>query len=660
MNKIKKEPKVSIIITYYNLGDYVEEAIQSTLNQTYKNIEIILVNDGSTDENSIKKLDEVKLKYKNKITFIDQKNSGVATARNNGIKKSTGEYICCLDGDDILTPKYIEKTTKVILKDKNIGFVTSWVKLFGEVNQTWKCKEYDPLLIYIENIVHISSLFRKEVWEKVNGYSTNVNGYEDWDFWIKIVSLGYTWKLIPKSLFMYRKRGHSLINEAINKRPFLMINIIKNNIDKYKEIYPELLILLDSNYQNEKILKDKLYGTIEKYKNSKTDINLKNKKILLVCDTQNWAFSNIAKSMKKNLVNQLNIDIDYIVNYGDLNIFFDQLLQKKYDIIHFFWRLVPCEFFNRNLNNYLKNIKDIKLISKPLITSSVYDHAFLDDKSIEKYSRKFDSIVDFYTVSSKKLFNIYSKIHGIKKPNYIISDGVDLELFYPINTERFNKKKKKLIIGWVGNSKWSIKKGDDIKGIKTIIKPVIKKLQKDGFNVEEYFADRNIAFIPLEKMVDYYKKIDVLICASKVEGTPNPVLEAMACGVPVISTNVGIVPEVFGEKQRSFIIKRRQNELISKIKFLYENPNTLKQLSKENIKQIKNFTRVEESKKWFSFFKDSLEQRQSNKDKEIDLLKIFLEEAINNNKRTENRIRFRKTLFNKIEIGLFLKKKLSQ
>ena len=101
-----------------------------------------------------------------------------------------------------------------------------------------------------------------------------------------------------------------------------------------------------------------------------------------------------------------------------------------------------------------------------------------------------------------------------------------------------------------------LKKGMDNKGVETIIKPAILQLQQEGYNIISDFADRNKSFTPYKKMVDYYQKIDVLVCASDIEGTPNPVLEAMACGVPVVSTNVGIVDEVFGPLQTKFIFER--------------------------------------------------------------------------------------------------------
>ena len=109
-----------------------------------------------------------------------------------------------------------------------------------------------------------------------------------------------------------------------------------------------------------------------------------------------------------------------------------------------------------------------------------------------------------------------------------------MSLFKPENLERFeNVQGRTIRIGWVGNSKWQVR---DLKGINTVIKPAIDQLIGEGYNVELVTSDRNERMIPHEKMPGYYNQIDLYVCASLCEGTPNPVLEAMACGVPVIST----------------------------------------------------------------------------------------------------------------------------
>ena len=142
-----------------------------------------------------------------------------------------------------------------------------------------------------------------------------------------------------------------------------------------------------------------------------------------------------------------------------------------------------------------------------------------------------------------------------------------------------------LVVGWVGNSEWHNEAGDDPKGLETIVKPVIQRLVDDGFAILADFADRKERWRPLEEMPDYYNKLDVLLCASAMEGTPDPVLEAMACGVPVISTDVGVVSEVFGPRQREFIVRRNISSMAAAIRGLCLDRTLLTDLSQENLAQ---------------------------------------------------------------------------
>lgn len=115
-------------------------------------------------------------------------------------------------------------------------------------------------------------------------------------------------------------------------------------------------------------------------------------------------------------------------------------------------------------------------------------------------------------------------------------------------------------------------------------------------------------FIPHERMPDYYSKIDVLVCTSKIEGTPNPVLEAMACGVPVVSTDVGVVPQVFGELQKSFILEERSiRALADAIVRLISEPSLLTELSRENLLSIQRWDWSIQAEKFGEYFSSLLD-----------------------------------------------------
>lgn len=339
------------------------------------------------------------------------------------------------------------------------------------------------------------------------------------------------------------------------------------------------------------------------------------KKIALVVDKDNWAFANIAKNIKENLSKYYEfkiIPMDYIEN-NFIRLF---LLVKDYDLIHFFWRGHLMDMKNNFFEWYTYEVGSSKeefikeYIDYNKISTAVYDHLYIEENS--DVSKDIFNRVKNYYVSSNKLFDIYKDLDIDNKPNCVITDGVSLEKFYPKNTERFdNTKDRSIIIGWCGNSKWS-GNGEDIKGLNTILKPAIKKLINEGYNIKTDFADSQVKMISHDKMVDYYKNIDILVCSSKIEGTPNPVLEAMACGVPIISTDVGIVKDALGKKQSKYILKERTVEaMYEKIKYMIENSEEMKVLSEENIKNSKRWTWKKISNSFKQYFDMILESRDN-------------------------------------------------
>lgn len=239
-------PKVSVIIPCYNLGQYLDEAVNSVLNQTFQDFEIIVVNDGSTDEFTNKLLRNY---TKPKTKVIITTNQGLSAARNNGIRISSGEYICCLDSDDVYNFDFLKKTVALLEKDTehSVGFITTWIQVFGDANYIWQCESYHPCKLALDNIVHVASLFRRECWEKNGGYATDLSSYEDWSFWISIIALGYRWECIQEPLFNYRKRQGSMLSEANKRRTILYNQVVEHN--KHFYIKNINIILLEAMEQ---------------------------------------------------------------------------------------------------------------------------------------------------------------------------------------------------------------------------------------------------------------------------------------------------------------------------------------------------------------------------------------------------------------------------
>lgn len=332
------------------------------------------------------------------------------------------------------------------------------------------------------------------------------------------------------------------------------------------------------------------------------------RKIALIIDTEGWAFDNIARQLKKNLQ---EYDIDIIpgkIFEGNMIKLF--IFCQDYDLIHFLWRGYISLLDREEMHNYIEEMGmsfeefTQRYILSKNITFSVCDELFLDGE--EKW--RTDEVMKYsnaYCVTSKRLYNIYKEFD--KKPQMIIHDGVDLDKYIPVNLDRF-KKINHIVVGWTGNSKFKDSENDsDMKGVEGIIKPAIKELQEEGYDIELNLADRDIKMTPQEEMPKFYNSLDLYVCASKTEGTPLTVIEAMAMGIPVISTNVGVVEEALGENGRKYILEERSKEALkNKIKNIIENKDDFEILSKENLERVKEWDWKKISKQYKEFFESNM------------------------------------------------------
>lgn len=229
------KPLVTVIIPCFNYGVFVRGAIDSVLAQTFQRFEIIVINDGSTDDitNEILK----NLHYE-KTTIIHQTNQGLAQTRNNGAALAVGKYLCYLDADDFFEPTYLEKTLSVLECDENLGSCYSWVQCFGDSDNIWKTENLDPFFLKQYTQASSHSVIRKEAWEKVkeqngSGFLSKYDGYfEDWVFWIDMVQCGYRGQVIKEPLIRYRIHKASL--GATHKKGYAnMLEVLREDRKKF-------------------------------------------------------------------------------------------------------------------------------------------------------------------------------------------------------------------------------------------------------------------------------------------------------------------------------------------------------------------------------------------------------------------------------------------
>ena len=194
--------KVSVIIPCYNQEKYIAECLDSVISQNNADYEIIVVNDGSTD-NSLDIINKY-AENNDKIIVINQKNHGVITARNNAIKIAHGEYIYPLDGDDVIAPNCLKTLCDAM--DNNLGDVIySEYEYFGGKCGKSLHKKATKFYMTIGNQVCTSALYRKKDWEKYGGYDEiMLEGLEDWEFWLNFIEDEKFFYKVNQTLFFYR------------------------------------------------------------------------------------------------------------------------------------------------------------------------------------------------------------------------------------------------------------------------------------------------------------------------------------------------------------------------------------------------------------------------------------------------------------------------
>lgn len=219
--------KVSVVIPIYNQAQFLAETFESVLKSSYKEIEIIIVDDGSQDD-SAKVALGLQEKYPEKVTFIQQENSGPAKARNEGIKKAVGKYILPLDGDDLISTTYIENAVKILDANESVKVVYSEAEKFGDKGGKWKLKPFSLKALSLDNMIFVSAFYRKKDWEKTGGYDEKMTwGWEDWEFWINLLKSGGEVIKLPETGFYYRIRKNSRrksTNKASKQKTIDLIN----------------------------------------------------------------------------------------------------------------------------------------------------------------------------------------------------------------------------------------------------------------------------------------------------------------------------------------------------------------------------------------------------------------------------------------------------
>lgn len=287
-----ENPEISIILPVFNGELFLKDSIDSILNQTFKNFELIVINDGSTDKSEfiIKNYNDSRIKY------FSQENKGLAESLNFGLKIAKGKYIARQDADDISIADRLEKQFNFLENNKSIGLVGTWAQIINEKSEKLNHFHKHPttnneicfFLLFNNPFVHSSVMFKQEIINECGLYNSSLHHLiQDYNYWFQI-SKKYKLANIPENLILYRevnlgiskttKNYHEVVmNESIQ----YMLEIIKGNfneISNFSALYHHCYKLLKPNYSLSEAL-----SVLKKLKeNFKTSFNLNNHDCLFI------------------------------------------------------------------------------------------------------------------------------------------------------------------------------------------------------------------------------------------------------------------------------------------------------------------------------------------------------------------------------------------
>lgn len=271
-------PRVSVIIPSYNCARYLGRAIDSAREQTYKDYEIVLVDDGSTDDTK-----NVVMQYGQKVTYLYQQNQGLSAARNQGISKASGELLAYLDADDMWYPEKLERQVGFLDAHPECGIVHSEMSIINEQDEVLHVRFYEETkrsvpqgyclrqLLMRCHIQPVTVVERRNVFDLVGGFEKQLLVAQDYLHWIMIAAEGQAVGYLAEPLGKYRWRAGSLIGN----RPRLLEDYIricdillheKPIASRHGEEYADILRARSYKVQRELAYLDRIEGRNESAK----------------------------------------------------------------------------------------------------------------------------------------------------------------------------------------------------------------------------------------------------------------------------------------------------------------------------------------------------------------------------------------------------------
>ena len=228
------KPLVSVIVPLYNASAFIVEALESIVASTYRPIEVIVMNDGSTDDSL--SMAQTFAKEHPEVKVLSQPNAGASAARNHAIRESKGTYILPVDADNRIHPLYIEEAVAVLEARPEVRVVGSRAEFFGARTGEWITPPFSHALLARKNMIDTCAMYRRADWNQTLGYNEHCAAREDWDLWLSLFELGGEFVRLPEIRLYYRVReGSKRIQDRALKHK--LIEQINLRHPKYMERY---------------------------------------------------------------------------------------------------------------------------------------------------------------------------------------------------------------------------------------------------------------------------------------------------------------------------------------------------------------------------------------------------------------------------------------
>jgi glycosyltransferase involved in cell wall biosynthesis len=610
-NKWTGGPLVSVVIPYYNRADTIDDTLDSLTSQTYQNFETIIVDDGSSEPESVKKFKSLS-KHSLKPKLIQQKNQGVAISRNRGIKESQGKYIICLDSDDAVAPTYIEKATILLETNPNISLATTYQQIFGVTNELFKNESYDALRLLRGNMVITAAEFPRAAWQAVGGYKSGI-GYEDWEFWVSLSEHGYWGKLIPEPLFYYRTAMQS---RFVGDKEAHWTNI--KSLQKLHPSYQNNIKKLLAQANRTKKVTEPSKALINFGRKNHYKITNERKNILILVP---WLTFGGAETLILNFCREVCHRFNLTFMTGlESGHEWEYKFQEITDRIYHLANLFEDEYlYLEFISNYITT-RDIEVVhiihtawAFPLLAELKQRHpkvkvvvTLFNDRAHFQEAMEVNQLIDGFTSDNNAVYRHYRQILGESADIRVIANAVNTTEIY--NPLLYDRKKHRADLG-LGESdvavffigRLAVEKNPDV------FLRVAGQMVNDNNNLRFFVIGDGPMAEQIKKMIadinsdhvrylgykaevaSYLRGADIFVLPSSIEGFPLSILEAMAMKVAVVASDVGAVAEVVEDGKDGFVVKPGSvEEIVSTVERLANDHDLLKLVKKNGRQKVES------------------------------------------------------------------------